>query len=155
MSNESEEIISEENERYETVELVIKSRSDGRSWFDVIYDLVTEECQGDGDEKECTCGLQTMGGSGGTLEQCYDYSTTVGDGLQPIDLARTIDYLAVSRDALLGAIPEEVIKVIDWAEKEIAFEDYFENKGWETEDEDSEGQSFSEYYNGLQDSESQ
>lgn len=117
-------------DRYEVINLIVKSRPDGKSWFDVVFDMITEECQGDGDEKDCTCGMESMGGSGGTLEQCYSYSTTVGSGLQPIDLARAI------ADLVDGFEPDSPTKkVIEWARKEIEFEESFENL---QDDEDEE-----------------
>ena len=69
-------------ERYETIHLIIRSRSteEGESWFDVISDFISGDCEAildeSGEQIDCTCGLLTMGGSGGTLEQCYDHDRT-------------------------------------------------------------------------------
>lgn len=71
--------MSENEERYETINIIIKSRSteEGESWFDVIHDFLTKDCSPilneEGEEIDCTCGILTMGGCGGTLEQCYDH----------------------------------------------------------------------------------
>lgn len=128
-----EETINPED-RYEAIELILKSRPDGAAWFDVIFDMITESCEGtDSDEDDCTCGMEMMGGSGGTLKQCYDYTTTVGYKLQPIDLARAIVALNERR---YGDVATE--KVIEWAQKEIEFEAYFENREWENEEDESE-----------------
>lgn len=132
-------------DRYEAIHLIIKSRPDGKAWFDVLFDLITEPCEGtDSDEDDCTCGLASMGGSGGTLQQCYDYTTTVGHGLQPIDLAKVILFLNRPLDADY-VIPEIRNKVLDWAEKEVAFEAYFENREWENEEDEEEDGSDTDY----------
>lgn len=78
-------------DRYEALELVIKIREDGTSWFDIITDLISENCEGGGgecitdDEEEdcdfheheevipCTCGLESAGGMTGTLAQCFKW----------------------------------------------------------------------------------
>lgn len=119
-------------DRYESIELILKSRTDGESWFDVIFDMITSDCQGtpydeetDEDGDPCTCGLEMMGGSGGTLQQCYDHSTAVGYKLQPIDLAKVI--IALNE----GDYTPDMFRVLDWATKEIESEAYYENKGWE------------------------
>jgi hypothetical protein len=83
------------NDRYEAFSIIIKSREDGQSWFDIFVDLVTETCEGGGgdcilteeemlDEDnfncdnhehtaviECTCGMESAAGWTGTLSQCY------------------------------------------------------------------------------------
>lgn len=106
-----------EEDRYESIHLIVKCRADGQSWFDIMEELISKDCDG----IECSCGLESMGGSEGTLDQCYDYSTTVGSKLQPIDLARAI--VALSS----GPYDHDIAKpAIEWAKKEIAFEDYFE-----------------------------
>lgn len=130
-------------DRYEALNLIVKARSDGQSWFDVIHDYITESCEGtDSDEDDCTCGMESMSGAvEQTLEQAYAYTTTVGSGLQPIDLARAIIDLA---DGFEPDTP--TLKVIEWAKKEIEFEEYFENREWETEDEEEEGPVSDEEY---------
>lgn len=81
-------------DRYEALELIIKVREDGVSWFDIITDLISEDCEGgggdcivedhncddnDGDDCEydevipCTCGLESAGGMTGTLSQCFKW----------------------------------------------------------------------------------
>lgn len=61
-----------EEEKFEVINITIKAPVDGESWFDRIMDFITADCQG-GDEGGCTCGLETMGGMTGTLEQCFDH----------------------------------------------------------------------------------
>lgn len=126
-------------DRYETIRLILKERSDGRSWFDVIDEFISQDCEGGGgecilaegedsdcDDHEhtelfpCTCGLETMGGSSGTLEQCFKAETTVGHGLQPIDLAHAI--------ANLYAGLEVDEKILKWAENEIRFEEEWDSE---------------------------
>lgn len=121
-------------DHYETVEMVLKSREDGVSWFDYFFDLITENCEGDpeSEENDCTCGLETMGGSGGTLEQCYEYGQNLAAGISPIMVAQTIMSLWESR----YGDPDTTDKVIEWARKEIEFEDWFENRLWEEEEDD-------------------
>lgn len=70
-----------EEERYEAIQLILKQRADGKSWGDVIFDMVTADCEGTGnweDEGEgsepdvpCTCSLTEMSWTGGTSAQCY------------------------------------------------------------------------------------
>lgn len=130
-------------ERYETVELIVQARTDGQSWFDIIFDLIAGDCEGspgeelpDGsftDGDPCTCGLESMGGGGGTLEQCYERGTTVGSGLQPIDLARVIIDLNERRYNYGDPAFE---KVIEWAHHEVEFEAFFDNI---KDDEDEQG----------------
>lgn len=134
-------------DRYEGIELIVKSRPDGESWFDLIFDFIAADCQGDPESEEntCTCGLESMGGSGGTLEQCFAWSTSVGHGLQPIDLARAIVHLTERTFNSLGTHEEQiaaeyVIRGIQWARKEIEFEEYFENREWENEEENEDEQ---------------
>lgn len=134
-------------DHYEGLELIVKSRQDGVSWFDIISDLITQDCEGgggdciveDGDESDCddhdheellpcTCGLESMGGSGGTLEQCYAWKTNLGGGgIQPIDVARVIDFLASPNTAPYVA-PADRVRIIEWARREIEFEEYFESE---------------------------
>lgn len=66
-------------DRYEAFEIIIKSRDDGLSWFDIFVDMVTETCQGtsepdeNGNYEGCTCGMESAGGMTGTLAQCYKW----------------------------------------------------------------------------------
>lgn len=110
-------------DNYESLELIVKERSDGVRWFDVIFDLIAEDCEGDPEDldRPCTCGLESLGGSIGTLQQCYDRSESVSHGLKYIDIARAIVFLAEGR---LGH-NESVVKAIDWARKEVEFEESF------------------------------
>lgn len=61
-----------EEEKFEVINITIKAPVDGESWFDRVMDFITADCQG-GDEGGCTCGLETMGGMTGTLEQCFEH----------------------------------------------------------------------------------
>lgn len=117
-----------EDDRYEGIELILRSRDDGQSWFDVLFDMIAADCQGDPESEEstCTCGMEHMGGTIGTYDQVNAWTTSVGQGLQPIDLARAIVALADGKNA--------VGPVIDWAHNEIRFEEYFENREWENEE---------------------
>lgn len=133
-TNKEAEEGKDPEDRYEAIELILKSRPDGAAWFDVIFDMITETCEGtDSDEDDCTCGMETMSGSGGTLKQCYDYTTTVGYKLQPIDLARVILFLNKPLNANY-VTPEDRNKVLEWAQSEVKFETYFENREWEFEE---------------------
>jgi hypothetical protein len=57
-------------DRYEHIDILIKSPAGEESWFDRLFDFITSFCS---DEGECTCGMESMGGSGGTLDQCYEH----------------------------------------------------------------------------------
>lgn len=141
-------------DRYEQIELILKSRPDQAYWFDVISDYISQDCEGSGgdciveednydsdcDDHEhtelfpCTCGMEYMGGTAGTLKQCYEASTRLGQGLQPIDVARVIDFFADPQQSKYVS-PEDRLKVIKWAKSEIEFEESFENSV-EQDDED-------------------
>lgn len=61
-------------DRYEHIDMIIKTPApDGESWFDKLFDLITSYCNAEEDDV-CTCGLESMGGGGGTLEQCWDHA---------------------------------------------------------------------------------
>lgn len=131
-----------EPDRYEHIELIVKSRQDGTSWFDVIHDYITQDCDSvqidpddeDSDWTPCKCGMEHMGGMGGTLQQCYDHSTNLGQGVQPIDVARVIIFLTDPARAPYVS-PADRSKILTWAFSEVEFEEYFENREWENEDE--------------------
>lgn len=120
--------------RYEAIEIIIRERTDGVSWFDYFFDRITENCEGTGTQDEegnwddCSCGLETMGGSSGTLEQCYEYGTNVAPGISPLMLAEVIEALYDGRPH------ESTKKVREWARHEIEVEEWFNN----LEDEDAE-----------------
>lgn len=63
--------------RYETIDIIVRAPEEGDSWFDRLFDLITKDCverpEDADDDWECPCGLVSMGGSGGTLDQCYDH----------------------------------------------------------------------------------
>lgn len=89
-------------ERYEAITIVIKVPENGERPSDALHDWLTKDCQGeycrcdchsdydsedpeaaccDGPNKEmclaaekpCTCGMESMGATIGTLEECYRY----------------------------------------------------------------------------------
>lgn len=116
-------------DKYELVEIIVRSRDDGVNWFEIFFDLISENCQGvrfdeTGEEGDtCTCGLEYMGGTSGTLQQCYDSSTSVGQNLQPIDLARALVALSDYQFDTYNMNP--TAKAVAWARKEIEFEESF------------------------------
>lgn len=137
-----------EEDRYERIELIVKARED-ESWFDTIFDYISGDCEGGGgecldkysdcDEHEhspelpCTCGLESMGGTAGTLQQCYDAGSTVGhirgQRIMFIDVARAIvDMLNT------GGWKPETYNVIQWARDEIHFEEHWNDPFEETEE---------------------
>lgn len=136
---QTEEINKRQQEdRYENLEITIKCRDDGQSWFEVIHDFITEDCQGSPYEEEtgldghpCTCGLEAMGGHEGTLDECFAWSTSVGKGLQPIDLAYALVHLFEGNDFPL----ENLAKVMEWARHEIEFEEHWNDPIEEDEEE--------------------
>lgn len=130
-----------DEDRYEQISLIVKERMDGESWFDIIFDYIAGDCEGGGgdcliaedDESDCddhehdkiipcSCGMESLGGTSGTLDQCYKATTNVGQGLQPIDLAYAIMGLHT------GMRDENISKVLKWAEDEIKFEEWSEVK---------------------------
>lgn len=118
--------VTDEN-KYEAIEMIIRKRDDGKSWFDVLFDFITEDCE-EVDDTSCTCGMESMGGTSGTIEQCWDWTTTVGDKLQPIDLATAIVGLHA------GLRDDHIRRVLNWAEKQIESEKIFEQ--WVSEEEE-------------------
>lgn len=131
-----------EEDQYEHIELIVKARPDGESWFDVIHDYLTQDCDSvrlEDDEEgfeqwsPCHCGMEHMSGMGGTLKQCYNHTTDLGGGIQPIDVARAIISLTNRSFNSLGTHEEQleaknVIRIIKWAHGEIEFEEYFDSK---------------------------
>ena len=126
-----------EEEKYEAIELIVKSRPGIESWFDALFDYLTESCEGtDSDEDDCTCGLVHMGGCIGTYDQVMDWSNNIVAGISRLDVANAIKYLLEGYAGFVSDIPEDVTKVIDWADQEIAFENYYENEEWRNENVD-------------------
>lgn len=110
-----------DEDRYEAIELIVRSRADGVSWFDVISDLISADCQGS-ETEPCTCGLESMGGSGGTLEQCYRHQGIADDLVE----VRKEDVLFVLKELAFFARPTTQLKeVTDRLHKECTWwEDY-------------------------------
>lgn len=90
-----------EEPRYESFDIIIKAREDGGSWFDVFVDMVTENCEGDLETGDgCTCGLESAGGTTGTLDQCYRYqgiAEDIVDRVNKADLLLVLDYLELTQ----------------------------------------------------------
>lgn len=108
--------------KYESINLTVRVRADGQSWFDILGDLISADCQGILDNDHCTCGLEFMGGMVGTLEQCYESDTAVGNGLHHLDLAKTIIALSEGKGGNWSPprqSPSSPDKVIEWARNEI------------------------------------
>lgn len=116
--------------RYESLEIIVKVREDGQTWFDVLSNIIAKDCQGDPEdpEKPCTCGLESMGGMTGTLEQCYEWGTNVSAGIPPLMVAEVIEALYDGRPH------KDMEKIREWARHEIEVEEWFNN----LEDEDAE-----------------
>ena len=79
-------------DRYESLELIIKAREDGQTWFDIIMEIVSGDCNGE----ECTCGLESAGGSSGTLDQCFRHLGIADDLVGPVekeDLMTILSYI--------------------------------------------------------------
>lgn len=128
-------------DRYEHIDMILKSRPEGPSWFDLLFDFIAQDCQGGGgdciveedDESDCdnhdheevlpcTCGMESMGGTQGTLQQCFDATENVGKGLKLIDLARALVVLAG------GGTSSNTDKALEWANSEINFEDHWNDE---------------------------
>ncbi len=108
-------------EKWEHFDIIVRRPAEGDSWFDRIFDLITEDCEEAPDPTpegwSCKCGLESMGGTQGTLQQCYDHIENVGHGLKLIDLARAIYLMS---EGLEGQNHQ---RVIEWAKYEISFEE--------------------------------
>lgn len=115
-----------EEDRYTHIDLIVKEPTDGPSWFDVIHELITQNCESveleDGEWSECSCGMEHMGGSTGTLQQCYDHIDNIDQGLKLIDLARALVALEERR---YGDGSTE--KAVAWARGEIYFEEHWKD----------------------------
>lgn len=122
---------SNEN-RYETLDMILKCRTDGQSWFDIISDLITESCEGDPEvEGSCTCGLESMGGSSGTLDQCYRHCGIADDLVGPVNKA---DLLRVLENFITE--DEEDQKIYDRLYNECTWWDETLERWAEEEDEE-------------------
>jgi len=67
-----------EEDRYEAIQLIVKSRTDGKPWVDIISDLLMGDCQGS-ETEPYSCGTESMGGTTGTLDQCYQFQGIADD----------------------------------------------------------------------------
>lgn len=114
--------MEESEDRYESLDMILKARSDGVSWFDVISDLITDSCEGDPNvEGSCTCGLESMGGSSGTLDQCYRHQGIADDLVGPVSKEDLIKVLrapaivaACSSDPELLEAASRLMKECTW-----------------------------------------
>lgn len=89
----------ENEDRYEHIDILVKKPAEGDSWFDRIFDLISETCDSVEDENgewsECSCGMQSMGGSEGTLDQCYEHmrlTETWAQDVRAEDLKILLDF---------------------------------------------------------------
>lgn len=139
-------------DRYESLDMIIKVRPDGKSWFDIISDLVSEDCGvgTDPEENICTCGLESMGGTVGTLDQCYRHVGIADDLAGPVskaDLILILDFFA--RSSHLKTLDEhEAAKRLrtecTWWDEVLAYNSDEDVVTFETPDSDSV--TFSEEY---------
>jgi hypothetical protein len=104
--------------RYEALDIIVKVREDGQSWFDIISDLISENCN---DPEICTCGLETMGGTTGTLDQCYRHQGIADDLVGPVgkeDLLKILRSPAIvtacSTDPELNEVAVRLMKECTW-----------------------------------------
>lgn len=136
-----------DEDRYEALDMIIKVREDGQTWFDIISDLITETCEGDPDsiENSCTCGLEAMGGTTGTLDQCYRHQGIADDIVGPVskeDLLKVLRspaiVLACASDPELEEAAARLMKECTWWDDIQASmdEDVVEwgDEGWEAEE---------------------
>jgi hypothetical protein len=67
-------------ERWEAFMVMVRRPTEGPSWFDRVHALISADCKGS-ETEPCTCGLETMGGTEGTYDQCMKYlDPTQDDG---------------------------------------------------------------------------
>lgn len=112
-----------DEDRYEHIDILIKAPTEGDSWFDRIFDLVTSFCS---DEGECTCGMESMGGSSGTLDQCYDHMRISEKWVQDV---RTDDLkLILFWMNEFGFPTAEVAEAYERLHKEAYWHDDFEER---------------------------
>lgn len=128
-------------DRYEAVEMILKVRKDGISWFDFFFDLITEECEGDpesDDASTCTCGMETMGGSSGTLDQCYRSQGIANDlvvgPINKADLEKVLDFVK----ACGRTVPKTVADIATKLRKECTWWDDVKDSFDDEEEENGE-----------------
>jgi hypothetical protein len=100
--------------------------------------MITEFCEGDPDSEEstCTCGLESMGGSSGTLDQCYRNQGIADDLVGPVnkeDLMTILRYINESPSP-----PSAVWQAYKKLWKECTWWDDFIDKLKEEEDGEEE-----------------
>lgn len=126
-------------DRYEALELIVKCREDGESWFDIIQELISKDCQGSEDDP-CTCGLESLGGCSGTLDECYRWTGTADDlvdRVRKVDLLLVLDYLRLTQYDLNDAVSEAAERLL----KECTWWDDFK-ASWDEEEEEEEEAAF-------------
>jgi hypothetical protein len=125
-------------DRYETLDMIVKVRPDGQSWFDVISDLITENCEGDPEvEGSCTCGLESMGGSSGTLDQCYRRQGIADDLVGPVDKTDLLRVLRAPAIITACSYDPELLEVCSRLMKECTWWDETLER-WAEEEEEEE-----------------
>lgn len=126
-----------DEDRYEAIELLVKARVDGETWFDTIYDLIAKDCRGS-EHDPCTCGLEHLGGTGGSLEQCWRH-LDIADDLVTVnadDLQLVLHHLALRS----GYTPQPLADAVTRLSKEITWwDDSLEDDDDEDEEHDVTG----------------
>lgn len=114
-----------DDDRYESIELIVKARLDGESWFDIISELISSDCEGT-DDIPCSCGLESMGGSQGTLEQCYDHLriSETWTTVKTQDVKKILN--AVSKNIRTVHLTEDELYAIQRVRKEAYWHDEFD-----------------------------
>jgi hypothetical protein len=110
-------------DRYEHLEILIKSPDGDESWFDRISELIESYCEPigeadeDGNYEGCTCGMESMGGGSGTLDQCYDRMRVTekwANDVQADDLKKALEYLDTLDDFRGAEFYERLRKAAYW-----------------------------------------
>ncbi len=127
-----------DEERFEVLQIIVKSKPEGESWFDTIVDMISEDCQGS-EIEPCTCGLESAGGSSGSLDQCYRYIGIDDDKVtvNKADVMLLMTQLAKSGyEKALPGLPEALVRLnyeCTWWEDFLARIPDEEDDGSETE----------------------
>lgn len=106
-------------DRYEAIEMLIKSRSGEPSWFDIIFDYISQDCQGSEEEGSCTCGMESMGSTSGTIDQCWKYLGIDDDKVTVMkaDLQKVLNFVTLtgrSQPIHVREAAERLSKEITW-----------------------------------------
>lgn len=107
-----------DEDQFEAIELIVKKRPDGETWFDVLLDLIAKDCKGS-ETDPCTCGLESLAGTSGTLEHCWNHFD-IGDDLVTVnsdDLELVLHHLALRSGYTTQALAEattRLSKEVNW-----------------------------------------